>query len=90
MLQRRFASRIALLVALAPAPAISACGQSRPRHTVAHHPPGQIEALREAQERAQKQIEAEAGANERRVEREQLLVRREAQREREDHSGAKH
>jgi hypothetical protein len=88
MLLRRIASRLLMILALATAPTVSACGQSRPQRTVVHHQPGKIEALREAQEKAQKQIEVEASANERRAEREQLLVRREAQREREDRSGA--
>jgi hypothetical protein len=85
---RRIASRFLPIVALAFAPAISACAESRPPRSAG--PPGKIEALREGQEKAQKRIEAEGRANELQVERERQAVRAEAEREREDRAGGGH
>jgi hypothetical protein len=82
----RRASRILLVAALVSAPAVSACGQSKPPPR-SHGPPGKIEALREAQERAQKQIEAEGLESARRVQREREAIRAEAEHERHEGVG---
>jgi hypothetical protein len=82
----RRASRIVLVAALVSAPAVSACGESH-RPPRSQGSPGKIEALREAQERAQKQIEAQALVSARRVQRERDAIRVEAERERDEGLG---
>jgi hypothetical protein len=82
----RRASRIVLVAALISAPAVSACGQSKPPPR-SQGPPGKIEALREAQEREQKQIEAEGHQSARRVQREREAMRVEAEHERDEGIG---
>jgi hypothetical protein len=79
---RWLASRILAIAVLGAAQTIAACGTSTPAHTVV--PPGKIEAIREAQEKAQSQIEAEALLNARKAVREQARTRREAEREHDD------
>lgn len=79
---RRFASRILTIAVLGAAPMLAACGASDARHRTG--PQGKIEALREAQEKAQSKLEAEGRANALRAEREQQATRVEAERERDD------
>jgi hypothetical protein len=79
---RRIASLILTIAVLAAAPAIAGCGASAPQRRAG--PQGKIEALREAQEKAQSQIEAEAHANAQQAAREQRATRLQAEREGDD------
>ncbi len=72
--------RAALLLLLLAALALAACGGGA-RTSREPGAPGKIEALREAQERAQQKIEAEGNAHLREAQREQEAARREAERE---------
>ncbi len=79
---RRFASRILTIAALGAVPALAACGSSATHHTAG--PQGKIEALREAQEKAQSKLEAEGRRVALQAQREQVATRAEAERERDD------
>lgn len=83
---RRATSRVLVAGALVATLAAQGCGGARePAHEPAHakRPPGQIELLRQAQEKAQAQIEAEGRASALKTQREHEAVLAEAQRERE-------
>ncbi len=91
LLTRRAAAGVALLVALAlvASSTLVACGGGAGAHTKRQPgPPGQIEALREAQERAQQKIEAEGSTHAREAQRAQEAARREAEGEAADRTGS--
>jgi hypothetical protein len=86
---RRVALRLMSALALAAAPALAACGggqhtQRRPGAA------GKIEALREAQEKAEHGIEVEGERRARELEREREATRVEAEREADDRAGKTH
>jgi hypothetical protein len=85
---RRVVSRLLLAAALGAAPGLTACGGSgQGQKTHRQGAPGKIEALREAQEKAERGIEAEGRRRARQVERERVATRAEAEREADDHAG---
>jgi hypothetical protein len=85
---RRVVSRILLAAALGATPGLMACGGSgHSQQTHRQGAPGKIEALREAQEKAERDIEAEGRRRARQVEREREATRAEAEREADDHAG---
>jgi hypothetical protein len=85
---RRVALRLlsALTLAVALALALAACGGGGGRTQRRPGAPGKIEALREAQEKAERSIELEGERRAREVEREREATRVEAEREADDHA----
>jgi hypothetical protein len=82
---RRIASLTLTIAVVAAAPTFAGCGASSPHRRAGA--PGKIEALREAQEKAQSQIESEGRRHAREAAREQQAARAQAEGERDDRTG---